>query len=320
MSKNRTPTHNSRAPQPPTTRPHATARTPTPPPAYRPQPAPRCLQLKPTHAAASTPLERVNGACAAAPRHAHGPNRAPTVQRKTADKNRPVRPAAPTPGRVIQRSAMSSSEAAAIAASGGSASATSGTPTPTPPPVASGSSAAASSAAAAVAVVAAAAAAPRIKVGGPGAGAMFLASTRWEREAFAAARAALQALQAAGTEFASVQAIVDHVNTVPAVVAANAVAAQESVVVASLTGNVPVRVRDIRGGTWRTIPGRNNGDHELFVNLGGDNYALHVHPPPHAGRDGVPGEVMRAGRATGTQTPQAICNEILRIHGRPATW
>lgn len=149
---------------------------------------------------------------------------------------------------------------------------------------------------------------------------MLLASTRWEREAFAAARTALQALQAAGTEFDSVQAIVDRVNTVPAVVAANAVAAAESVVVASLTGNVPVSVRDIRGGTWQPIPGRNNGDRELVVSLGGDRYSLHVHPPPHPGRDAVPGEVMRAGRETGTQTPQAICREILRIHNRPAGW
>lgn len=108
MSKNRTPTHNSRAAQPPTTRPHATAQTPTPPPAYRPQPVPKVLQAK-AHAgrAAAAPAARPP-----TPNHL----RAPAVQAKPA---RPVNvqtrnaPAPPARGGVIQRAAEAPAKAPA---------------------------------------------------------------------------------------------------------------------------------------------------------------------------------------------------------------
>lgn len=166
---------------------------------------------------------------------------------------------------------------------------------------------------------------PRVRVGGPGAGAMFLASSYWtDNTAFNRARTILGDLQRAGTEFDNVAAIVAHVNAdaqvIAAVAAAAAAAAAAARVVGTLTGGVSVRVSDIRNGIWGPIPARRNGDHELFVRLDETYYSLHVHPPPHRGRQGVPGEVMRAGRETGTQTPQTIIDEILAIKGRPAGW
>jgi len=162
---------------------------------------------------------------------------------------------------------------------------------------------------------------PRVRVGDPGAGANFLAASNWaDNTAYARALTILRDLQTARTGFDSVAAIIAHVNSDAQVIAALAAAAAEARVVGTLTGGVSVRVGDIRGGTWRAIPGRSNGDRELLVRLNGANYSLHVHPPRFNGGAGLPGEVMRSGSETMTQTPQGIIDEILRIHGRPGGW
>ncbi len=164
-----------------------------------------------------------------------------------------------------------------------------------------------------------------VRVGDAGAGANFLAASNWRDDtAYQRALVVLRELQTSGADFPSVAAIVSHVNSdaqvAAAVAAAAARAAEEARVVGTLTGGVSVRVADIRGGTWRPIPGRSNGDHELLVRIGSTNYSLHVHPPRFNGGAGLPGEVMRSGSETLTQTPQTICDEIVRIHGRPGGW
>jgi hypothetical protein len=126
----------------------------------------------------------------------------------------------------------------------------------------------------------------------------------------------LRRLEQARTEFDNVDDIVAHVNQDQQVI----IAIADAVVIANVDGT-PVRVRDIRNGTWQAIRGRNNGDRELLVRLNQRNYSLHVHPPDFVGRPPTPGQVMRDGRMLGfTQTPQAICDEIVRIHGRPGGW
>jgi len=160
-----------------------------------------------------------------------------------------------------------------------------------------------------------------VRVGDAGAGANYLAASNWQDDtAYRRALTILRDLQQSGAGFASVGAIVAHVNADAEVAAAVAAAAEAARVVGNLTGGVSVRVRDIRGGNWRTIPGRTNGDHELVVSLGGQSYALHVHPPRFNGGQGIPGEVMRGGHATRTQTPQPIIDEIIAIKGRPGGW
>lgn len=160
-----------------------------------------------------------------------------------------------------------------------------------------------------------------VRVGDAGAGANYLAASNWTDDtAYRRALTILRELQQSGAGFASVGAIVAHVNADAEVAAAVAAAAEAARVVGNLNGGVSVRVRDIRGGTWRTISGRTNGDRELVVSLGGQSYALHVHPPRFNGGQGIPGEVMRGGHMTHTQTPQPIIDEIIRIKGRPAGW
>ena len=160
-----------------------------------------------------------------------------------------------------------------------------------------------------------------VRVGDAGAGANYLAASNWTDDtAYRRALTILRELQQSGAGFASVGAIVAHVNADAEVAAAVAAAAEAARVVGNLTGGVSVRVRDISGGTWRTISGRTNGDRELVVSLGGQSYALHVHPPRFNGGQGIPGEVMRGGFPTRTQTPQPIIDEIIRIKGRPAGW
>ena len=160
-----------------------------------------------------------------------------------------------------------------------------------------------------------------VRVGDPGAGANFLAATNWSDDtAYQRALVILRRLQQSGAGFGSVAEIVAYVNADAGVASAVAAAAERARVVGNLTGGVSVRVSDIQRGTWRPIPGRHNGDHELVVSLNGSSYSLHVHPPRFNGGAGIPGEVMRGGRMTSTQTPQPICDEIVRIKGRPGGW
>ena len=162
---------------------------------------------------------------------------------------------------------------------------------------------------------------PRVRVGGgPGLGRVFLAVNRWDRAVYGAVDTVLRGLEQARTEFDNVDDIVAHVNQDQLVINAIAAANEAARVIANVDG-APVRVRDITNGTWRAIRGRNNGDRELLVRLNGRNYSLHVHPPDFVGRPPIPGQVMRDGQMLGhTQTPQAICNEIMLIRGRPGGW
>ena len=85
---------------------------------------------------------------------------------------------------------------------------------------------------------------PRVRVGGQGAGAIFLAVRNWN-PVYNEALAVLRGLEQAGTEFDSVDEIIAHVNRDQQVI--NALA--DAVIVGTLTGGVQVRVRDIRNGT-----------------------------------------------------------------------
>jgi hypothetical protein len=163
---------------------------------------------------------------------------------------------------------------------------------------------------------------PGVRVGGPGAVARILAARNWpDNTAYARALAILRELETARTEFASVDAIIAHVNADAQVAAARSAAAVETRVVGTVDRGVQVRVSDIRGGTWQPLtgPGRTNDDWELFVRLDDAMYSLHVHGPWQHGGPVRAGQVMR-GTAVRGVTPQAICDEILRIKGRPEGW
>jgi hypothetical protein len=183
----------------------------------------------------------------------------------------------------------------------------------------------------------------RVKVGGAGAGIMFLAASRFNA-IFEVANTVLTEMRDAGTEFESVAAIEVAVRADARVIAALAAVAaaaaaaeaarvaaaeaaaaievlrQESDLVVDYGAGTQLRQYDIEHGVWERIPNRVNGDRQLRVTLRGVEYAYHVHPPAFAGRAGVAGQVMRGGRMTNTATPADVIVRILAHFGRPAGW
>lgn len=131
----------------------------------------------------------------------------------------------------------------------------------------------------------------------------------------------LNAFKTAGTSFQSVQAIVDAVNRDPKV--AEAMTEASELVGTLEDGVTKVTKNDIRKGKWGPIPGRINGDYELEISTGPPafiTYKVHIHPPKFPGGKVQPGEVMCERWPTRTQAAPHICEEILRIHGRPPGW
>jgi len=184
----------------------------------------------------------------------------------------------------------------------------------------------------------------RVKVGGAGAGVIFLATTKFPAAVYNTARTILAEMQAAGTDYDSVDAVVIAVNAdqrmidalaaealaeaarqAAAAAAAEAAAAveaarQATALLVDYGGGRQLRQYDVTHGIWELIPGRVNGDRQLRITLAGVEYAYHVHPPQLQGRDPIPGQVMRGWHMTNTPTPRDVITAILAEHGRPAGW
>ncbi|OCX51682.1 hypothetical protein BEL04_16835 [Mucilaginibacter sp. PPCGB 2223] len=157
----------------------------------------------------------------------------------------------------------------------------------------------------------------RVKVGDPSHSSIFLAVTHFPTDIYHTAKAVLDELKAAGTDFTDATAIVAAVNADARVVAARA----GSVEISTLSDGKKLRQRHIDAGTWAEItPARDDHAYELTTVIDEITYKFHVHPPPFPGRDGIPGQIMKAGRMTNTQTSSATITAIFTKHGRPAGW
>jgi hypothetical protein len=163
----------------------------------------------------------------------------------------------------------------------------------------------------------------------------------------------LKRLQAAGTVFPNVAAIIDTVAKDPAVapkLAEAALARQQrearaaedakrkleaeaarskSPVVWEFAGRRdPIKVTqyDIVQGQWRQLTQekrsgkRPETDWELVVTIGSDEIAFHLHGPPYPKGSPTAGEVMLNGRMTNTQTTGDVISAILSAHPRPGSW
>jgi hypothetical protein len=173
-----------------------------------------------------------------------------------------------------------------------------------------------------------------IKVGDDGAGVMFLASRHFDA-AWKEAKAVLEEMKAAGTEFVDVDAIVAAVSADPRVsplMKAAAVKREELSAAQAAREKSPVLVKyrqgnlteyDVEHGTWRLMTDdkhRKHGDYELLVTLGASTFSFHVHPPQYAGRLGTPGQVMIDNRMSDTQTPTKVLEHIKAKLPTPPGW
>ncbi|WP_448700201.1 hypothetical protein ACFGVR_23735 [Mucilaginibacter sp. AW1-3] len=157
----------------------------------------------------------------------------------------------------------------------------------------------------------------RVKVGDPSHGSIFLAVTHFPEDIYSTVKTVLDELKTAATDFVDATAIVAAVNADARVIAARA----GSVEICTLNDGKKLRQRHIDAGTWALItPVRRDRAYELTTQIDAVTYKLHVHPPRYAGNDAIPGEVMKAGSATGSQTSAAAITAILAAHGRPAGW
>lgn len=77
---------------------------------------------------------------------------------------------------------------------------------------------------------------------------------------------------------------------------------------------------DVEKGAWTRMDRQGKDDHELVVQMGLTTYSFHVHPPSFSGKAPIPGELMKNGKATDTQTPVQIIEMILAKHPLPAGW
>lgn len=157
----------------------------------------------------------------------------------------------------------------------------------------------------------------RVKVGDPSHSSIFLAVTHFPEDIYSTAKTVLDELKTAATDFADATAIVAAVNADARVIAARA----GSVEISTLNDGKKLRQRHIDAGAWALItPVRRDRAYELTTQIDGVTYKFHVHPPRYEGGDGIPGEIMKAGSMTGTQTSGATITAIFAVHGRPAGW
>lgn len=77
---------------------------------------------------------------------------------------------------------------------------------------------------------------------------------------------------------------------------------------------------DIENGFWRNLNRRDSPhDYEFVAQLGdGLEYYYHVHPPKFAGRAPIPGQVMRNGVMTQTQTNSGLIETFIKVKGLPS--
>ncbi len=175
-----------------------------------------------------------------------------------------------------------------------------------------------------------------LKVGGDDAGVVFLATKHFSgsNALWAAARLVLNRMKDADTDYADVDEIVNTVKADPDV--AREMLAAEQLKIAreaelkrkaesptiykgfDRDGNITEY--DIEKGVWRSLNRKGKLDYELVVTLdSGVVYSFHLHPPDVRG-DPIPGEVMRGGRPTMTQTSGAVIDCIMKHHPKPAEW
>ncbi|MDO9554649.1 DUF4157 domain-containing protein [Rhodonellum sp.] len=174
----------------------------------------------------------------------------------------------------------------------------------------------------------------RVKVGGDGAGIIFIAA-RYFNEAFKEAVVVLEQLKESGVDFDSVDKIVEKVHEDPTVAnlmgavnvkkelaSAKSKEREASKVLMDYGHGVQVKEFDIENGTWQSIPGRENGDFELLVNIPSydTTFSFHVHPPKFSGQRPIAGEIMRNGKMTKTQTPNDIIDFIMSKKQKPKSW
>ncbi|MBC7914147.1 MAG: hypothetical protein H7Y07_08490 [Pyrinomonadaceae bacterium] len=160
----------------------------------------------------------------------------------------------------------------------------------------------------------------RVKVGGDGAGVMFLAASKFHRDLFHLAKAALEAMKAAGTDFTDVDAIVAAVLLDAAVATEAALIPARDVQIAELPDGTILRQRHITAGVLQRLNRPGKDDYELATTVEGKAYAFHIHPPHHEGSNVIPGEIMKQGGATGRQTSGNTITAIIATHGTPPTW
>jgi hypothetical protein len=175
----------------------------------------------------------------------------------------------------------------------------------------------------------------RMKVGDDGAGAVLLASKHFnESDAlWKAALDVLKQMEKAGTDYKSVDEIIQAVEADPKVKQERAAAnvqraareAEEKEKAESPElydyGRYGILTEyHIKKGTWQLIPGRKKPDYELITTVGEHAYSFHVHPPQFGGRRPIAGQVMRNGRMTDTATPDNVIDFIINAKGLPAGW
>ncbi|WP_152527030.1 eCIS core domain-containing protein, partial [Rhodonellum psychrophilum] len=174
----------------------------------------------------------------------------------------------------------------------------------------------------------------RVKVGGDGAGIIFIAA-RYFNGAFKEAVVVLEQLKESGIDFDSVDKIVEKVHEDPTVAnlmgaanvkkelaSAKSKEREASNILKNYGNGVFITEFDIENGTWQAIPGREKDDFELLVKIPSYDitFSFHVHPPKFQGQRPIAGEVMRDGKMTGTQTPDNIIDMIGDKKQTPKSW